>query len=507
MITRVRKTFHSIFFRSRKKRHDLFSQNEINLSNYNTLLTQSIQYVTSHIRSVTQPFSGTKPEELRPVVCGIDLSIPLNDLEPVLKELDEVYTKHAIYFHRPEYIAHLNCPVLIPALAAEVIISAINSSLDTWDQSAGGTLIEQKLIRWTCDQLFMSEKADGVFTSGGTQSNLMALLLARDHYLVSQLNWDIKKDGLPQQARRFKIFCSGKSHFSLRKSCNILGLGENVLVEVPVDEHFRMDTAALEAAIITEMANGNIPIAVAATAGTTDFGSIDPVYEIHRITEKYKLWLHVDAAYGCGLMLSDKHRHLLKGTQYANSVTVDYHKAFFQPVSSSAILINDSRWFNLITYHADYLNPREQDKQGWPNQVNKSIQTTRRFDALKLWFTLRMTGRDRLGTYIDTLIETAQKAADLIDKDKDLELLNRSEISTILFRYRPFSSPLISLNAVNTYIRKRLYETGVALVASTRVDGATYLKFTILNPETNSQDIRKILNLIKSYGNEYALQN
>lgn len=507
MITKVKQTLNAIFSRSREESSQLLNQDDKNLLHYNRMLGQTVDYVTECLKKCSKPFSGVKPEDLRPVINQIELDKPLDGLPALFRELDQLYTQHAVYFHRPEYLAHLNCPILIPALAAEVVISSINSSLDTWDQSAGGTLIEQKLIRWTCDQLSMGSEADGVFTSGGTQSNMMGLLLARDFYLHTCLNWDIRKAGLPDEAKRFRIFCSGKSHFSLKKSCNILGLGESILVQVPINDAFQMSAYELELAIANEIAAGNIPIAIVATAGTTDFGSIDPLLEIGKIAEKYALWYHVDAAYGCGLMLSDKHNYLLNGIQQANSVTVDYHKAFFQPVSSSALLVKDASYFNLITHHADYLNPKEHEKNGLPNQVNKSIQTTRRFDALKLWFSLRLIGRDQLGVYIDALISLAQQASMLIAEDHELELLNKTEISTILFRYRPFSASLLTLNSLNTFIRKRLYETGLALVASTKVDEAVYLKFTILNPHTTIQDIVYTLNLIKTYGDEYATQN
>ena len=138
-------------------------------------------------------------------------------------------------------------------------------------------------------------------------------------------------------------------------------------------------------------------MAVVATAGTTDFGSIDPLPEIAELCARPGVWMHVDAAYGCGLLASRRHRDLLDGIERADSVTVDYHKSFFQPVSSSALLVRDGGTLRHATYHADYLNPRRMVEERIPNQVDKSLQTTRRFDALKLWLTLRVMGADAVG--------------------------------------------------------------------------------------------------------------
>jgi len=449
-----------------------------------------------------KPFSGVSPAELRPLFAVVDFENPLPDYDSVLDEVASLYTDHAIAFHHPEYIAHLNCPLVIPAIAAEVMISSINSSLDTWDQSAGGTLIEQKLIEWTCNEIGYGSASDGIFTSGGTQSNLMGLLLARDHFALKHLDHNIKKDGLPSEASRFRIFVSEMAHFSILKNASLLGLGEQSVVKIKTDRSFRMNSVLLEDAIQEELALGNIPIAVVATAGTTDFGNIDPLQEIGRLTGKYDLWYHVDAAYGCGLLLTHKYRGLIDGIELAHSVTVDYHKSFFQPVSSGAFLVKDKQYFNLITHYADYLNPKDHDDDGLPNQVNKSIQTTRRFDALKLWFTLRMMGKVKLGSYFETIIQTAAEIASLIQADGAFELMNESDISALVFRYNPREGQA-DLCQMNQFIKKSMFHGGEALVAGTKINKMFYLKFTLLNPLTTIDHVKNIFNIIKKHGNEY----
>jgi L-2,4-diaminobutyrate decarboxylase len=463
--------------------------------------------VSNFLKSNQKPFSGIRPDEMKAKVENVDLDTPLPDYESLLNEADELYVKHATAYHLPEYIAHLNCPVVIPALAAEVLISAINSSQDTYDQSAGGTFIERKLIDWTSKQIGYSENADGIFTAGGSQSNLMGLLLARDYFSLEYQKWNMKLDGLPHDASKFRIFVSDKAHFSNHKNAWILGLGEQAIVHVGVDSRYRMDPKQLEKAIAAEIEKGNIPIAITATAGTTDFGNVDPLTEIAHIANRYNLWLHVDAAYGCGLLLTEKYRYLLSGIELADSVTIDYHKSFFQPISSSAFIVKNKLHLNIIKHHADYLNPKEQDYDALPAQINKSIiQSTRRFDALKLWFTLRYMGKEKLGQYTDTIIETAQQTANYLENDENFELLCHSDMGVLVFRYINGLDPANYCN-INQYIKEKLFFSGEVLVASTKVNGNFYLKFTIFNPLTTLNDIKNILNLIKQNGNEYQQLN
>lgn len=483
---------------------DLFYEG--NASEYSKAIQQASDAVVRFLEKNKKPFSGVTPAQLQTEFDKVDLNAPLHNYESLLEEVERLYTDHAITFHLPQYIAHLNCPVVIPAIAAEVLISAINSSLDTWDQSAGGTLIEQRLIEWTCKEIGFDSNSDGVFTSGGTQSNLMGLLLARDHYAKERLRYNIKRKGLPAESSRFRIFVSATGHFSIEKNAALLGLGEQSVVSIPT-EGYRMNVALLEQAIQHELEEGNIPIAVVGTAGTTDFGNVDPLEEIGHLAARYKLWFHVDAAYGCGLLLTDKYRHLLKGIEMANSVTADYHKSFFQPVSSSAFLVKHKHSLDLLTHHADYLNPKEHEDDGLPNQVNKSIQTTRRFDALKLWFTLRLMGKQKLGNYMETVIETTAKVADMISTDRELELVSYSDISALVFRYVPAGIDEAYLSELNQHIKKEMLKDGAALLAGTRVNGAFYLKFTILNPLTTIKDVSALLSIIKSHGAIYVQQH
>jgi L-2,4-diaminobutyrate decarboxylase len=402
--------------------------NGLTAEHYCRSVTEGVARVAARLATVERPFTGITADALAPRIDRIDLDRPLGDTTAALDELEEIYLRDAVYFHHPRYLAHLNCPVVIPAVLGEAVLSAVNSSLDTWDQSAGGTLIERRLVDWTAARIGLGPAADGVFTSGGTQSNLQALLLAREE----------SKTDSPGELR---ILASEVSHFSVLKAAKLLGLGPDSVVPVPVDQDKRMRAVALARELERCAQGGLPPMAVVATAGTTDFGSIDPLPEIAGLCARYGVWLHVDAAYGCGLLTSRKYRDRVEGIERADSVTVDYHKSFFQPVSSSAVLVRDAATLRHATYHAEYLNPRRTVEERIPNQVDKSLQTTRRFDALKLWLTLRTMGADGLGELFDEVCDLAREGWRLLAADPRFDVVTEPALSTLVFRWVPARPP------------------------------------------------------------------
>ncbi|WAU79514.1 lysine decarboxylase DesA [Streptomyces sp. Qhu-G9] len=465
--------------------------NDTTAERYRRSVTEGIERVAAKLATTDRPFTGVTVDALAPRIEGIDLDKPLHDTTAVLDELEDVYLRDAIYFHHPRYLAHLNCPVVIPAVLGEAVLSAVNSSLDTWDQSAGGTLIERRLIDWTNERIGFGPAADGVFTSGGSQSNLQALLLAREEAKSSS-------------HAELRIFASEVSHFSVRKSAKLLGLSADSVVSIPVGSDKRMQTVALAHELERCRREGLVPMAVVATAGTTDFGSIDPLPEIAELCDQFGAWMHVDAAYGCGLLASLKNRHRIDGIERADSVTVDYHKSFFQPVSSSAVLVRDAATLGHATYHAEYLNPRRAVQERIPNQVDKSLQTTRRFDALKLWMTLRVMGADGIGQLFDEVCELAEKGWQLLAADPRYDVVVEPSLSTLVFRYIPAAvTDPAEIDRANLYARKALFASGDAVVAGTKVGGRHFLKFTLLNPETTTDDISAVLDLIAGHAEQY----
>lgn len=467
------------------------------IDHYRHVSQAALNKAAAMLAATDAPTTGPEPAELREQIDAIDLETPLGSSAAAFAELDGIYLRDAVYFHHPKYAAHLNCPVTIPAVAAETFVTGLNTSMDTFDQSAGATLIERKLMEWTAELLgFSAARADGVFTSGGTQSNLQALLIARNQ-AMTELG-----TSLPDGLARLRIYTSADAHFSIANAAMLLGLGPEAVVAVPTDSNRQMNAAALTTQLEHDLAHGLEPMAICATAGTTDFGAIDPLETLAEIACGTGAWFHVDAAYGCGLLISTQYQHRLAGIAAADSVTVDYHKSFFQPIGSSALILRDKAALNAVTHYAEYLNPRSTATHT-PNQVDKSLQTTRRFDALKLWITLRSLGATRLGTMFDRVVELAEALGDEVALRSDLRLAAPVQLSTLVISFEPGQRlPIARANALTDAIRQRLYERGQAMIAATTVDERRLLKLTLLNPNASLDELIEIIDLISHTGHE-----
>lgn len=456
----------------------------------------------------------------------VSLDTPLDSFEEALTELNQLWLSEAVRYDSPRYLAHLNCPITPAGFAGAVISAGLNTAVESWDQSRGAALIEDRLVRWAAELAGMNPKrATGVFTSGGTQSNLQALYTAREKALA---------EGASLSSLR--VLCSPEAHHSIARSAHLLGLSTQVIPTVEGNPNAGMDLEALRrtiASITSEnsaeqpandvqrqpSASSDRPAAagiacLVLTAGTTDLGVVDPLDDALRIAEEHELYVHVDCAYGGALLLSEnpERRALLAGLERANSFSLDFHKSFFQPLSCSALIYRDQADMDFVTCHADYLNPSEDSRL---NLADRSLQTTRRFDALKLWLSLRVEGSQKLGQAFDTCCDIARATAGLIREYSDLELFAEPTLSTVLFRYIPTGSQPpgrrlgnseatgslaapddVDLNALNEAIRRNLFDTNQLIIASTLRDGESYLKFTILNPQLTHEDIRCALDIM-----------
>ncbi len=448
----------------------------------------------------TAPYAGASPADIARRVAAIDVCPDEGiGMDAAIELVSELVLSQSVVVADPNCLGHLHCPPLIPGIAAELMIAATNQSMDSWDQAPAATYLEQHIVEWLAALMGLGDTADGIFTSGGTQSNFMALLIARN--LIGQrLGWQVRRHGLPPEAQRLRILCSDVAHFSIQQAAMILGMGEAAVVTVPTDAARRMDAAALAERIRELRAEGLMPFCVVATVGTTDFGSIDPLHAIADLCAAEELWLHADAAFGGALALSDRHRHLLDGIGRADSVTVDFHKLFYQPISCATFLVRRASDFDAIHLRADYLNPEENVEAGVLDLVGKSVQTTRRFDGLKPFMTLQALGRRRLAAMIDATIAVAAQTGALIDADPELSLAAPPTINALVFRFMPVGHDLATIDAVNRAIRATLLHDGRALLAGTRVDGHSHLKLTMLNPRTTVEHARAILAAVKTTG-------
>ncbi|MBQ3318254.1 MAG: diaminobutyrate decarboxylase [Spirochaetales bacterium] len=406
-------------------------------------------------------------------------------LETVRKEI----MPHLLRTWSTMYMPHLHAPALTETIASELIIGTFNDSMDSWDQGPAATEIEEDMVHGLVRLFGLGSGADGTFTSGGTQSNMAALIAARDWYCNRKHGCDVKKEGLPPFYGKMRLYTSEVSHFSMEKSCHVMGLGYNSVRKLPVDSKCKVDIKKFDEMVQQDIKDGLLPFCAVATIGTTDYGSIDDVKEMRRICDKYGMFLHADASYGSGLVVSGKYRDRMGDLSVCDSITVDFHKMFLLPISCSVILFKDKTVQECFELHADYLNREEDEEEGYINLVDKSLQTTRRFDALKVFMAFQTRGKDGFASIIDTAVDNAGYFYSRLVKDPAFIAPVEPEISSVVFA-------VIDGDEANKNIRKRLMDEGT-VIGQTSKDGKVMLKFTLLNPALTHDHIDKIIARIK----------
>lgn len=483
------------------------SDDSTSIATYRKTIQQVADSIATQIQSQTQPYIGKSPAELQSLIQAIDL-FPTKgkDISEVLKQTKSLVIESNISVYHPHCLAHLHCPTFIASLAAEMIISAFNQSMDSWDQAPAATMIEQALCDELCQFYGFDKQADATFTGGGTMSNFMGLLLARDHFSQQQYNWNIQQKGLPEQASKFRILCAENAHFTIAQSASILGLGQNAIVKI-IDKSLAENEQTLEQTILHLKEEGLIPIAYVTTAGTTDFGSLGNIEKLAEITQRHNMWLHVDAAFGGALMFSQKHKHKLKGIEKADSVTIDFHKLFYQPISCGVFIAKNKESFNYIRLHADYLNPESNAEFGILDLVYKSIQTTRRFDALKPFIALQHIGLENFEKMIDHTMAMAEEVSSIIENNPSFELAYKTPINAVVFRFKPSAAiDSVAVDTINNTIKTNLLLSGKAIIGQTYFNNKAYLKFTLLNPMTQTSEVIELLEEIKKMGDKMVIE-
>lgn len=396
--------------------------------------------------------------------------------EEALAELVRVVSAGAADPSDPACAGHLHCPPLAVAVAADLAASALNQSMDSWDQAPAATVLERRVLA-ALGELAGLRDAAGVITTGGTASTYTALFLARD------------ADVSP-----VRVYSSEIAHFSADRGAQLLGLGE--VVKVPLDAERRLDVATL-ARLLAAAPDGERPVVVA-TVGTTDFGSIDPLRDLSALVHAHGGWLHVDAAYGGGLLFSDAHRHRVDGIELADTVSLDLHKLGWQPAAAGVLLTRDPALFGPLARRAAYLNPFDDEEQGYTSLLGRSLRTTRRADVLKIAVTLRALGRNGLAEMVDHCLALAQYAASAVRARPELELVCDPVLSTLVFRFvGPDGTATCEDNG---RLRRALLASGRAVVGRTEHEGRVLLKLTLLNPGATEADLDRILDLVVEAG-------
>jgi glutamate/tyrosine decarboxylase-like PLP-dependent enzyme len=402
----------------------------------------------------------------------------------------------------PRFYGWVNSPPSVIGVFAEALAAAMNPSVAGGNHAA--TYVERQVLNWFKGLLGFPASGMGLLVSGGSMATLTGLAVARHVQLRAKLGMNVRTCGLQGIGRRLLVYTSVEGHSCIRKAVELLGLGSEHLRLVPVDAQRRIQVHSLETTLQRDLEAGDIPIAVAASAGTVNSGAIDPLAALRQLCDRYGLWLHVDGAYGAPAILSARYRRELAAIALADSVALDPHKWLYIPVEAGLVLIHDSQamrdTFSLVP---PYLrNEGKSDEVfGLPWFSEYGFQQTRGFRALKIWMSLKHHGLAGYTEAIERDIALAEYLASLVERSEDLQRL-ASGLSIVCFRYAPpqLHADEKRLDALNKALLEALQRSGRAFLSGTTLDGRFVLRACIINPRTSAEDLERLVALVKDLG-------
>lgn len=347
-------------------------------------------------------------------------------------------------------------------------------------------------MRWLGGLLGVPSQWTGIIYDTASIAGFTALAAARE-----ALDPSIREDGMAAQSAPLRVYVTAETHSHVEKAAIALGIGRANVVRIRCDEAFRMDPAALRAALEIDLAAGRRPMAVVATVGTTSTTSVDPVREIAAIAHEHGLWLHVDAAYAGIAAILPEFASLLDGIELADSLVVNPHKWLFVPMDCSALFVKDAaivrRAFSIVPEFV-LATP-----DAAVNYMDYGLQLGRRFRALKLWFVLRSLGAEGIRATLRGHIALAQEFASWLGAQSEWQILAPHPLSVVCFRYAPAGlDDETALERLNDAILQAVNATGEVFLSQTRVDGRYAIRLAIGNLRTRREDVERAWQVLRA---------
>jgi len=387
-------------------------------------------------------------------------------------------------------------------ILAEMLSSFTNSSMYTFEMAPVATLIELKMLELIANKSGFIN-FEGKFVSGGSHANLAAMMVARN--LADE---QIKKSGISD--KKLVAFASEDSHYSYSKGANILGIGINNVIKIKADAQGKMIPEELESAIKKVIANNQTPFFIGATAGTTVFGAFDDLNALSKIAKKYKVWFHVDGAFGGPVIFSKAHSELISGLDMTNSFSIDFHKILGAPLTCSAILINGQKGILKEVFdNGEGTNYIFHDSENSSYDLGPlSLQCGRKVDILKLYFLFLYYGLDGVSDKISDLFNNASYAKQKVVELDNLNLVFPGEFLTICFQYVPkFIDDQKIINEFNFKLRQKLLESGLSMVNQSNKNGKQFIRLVTVNFDLTEEDLdlffTHLITIAKKLEDEY----
>ena len=366
------------------------------------------------------------------------------------------------------------------AVLGDLLAVMLNNSMYTYKVAGPQVGIEQEIIRQSCNLIGYGDQSNGTFPTGGSMSNYMALVMARD-----AKDPNCRTEGM---SKPMVVYTSKESHYSNGKNASFAGIGKNNIRYISADSKGRMIPEKLEKQIIEDLEEGLLPTYVNVTAGTTVLGAFDPINNIADITEKYGVWLHVDGAYCGSVIFSDHYKHLVTGIERSNSFSYNAHKMIGTPLTCSIILVNDKKHlYDSFSNQADYLYQTDGDDF---NLGKTSFQCGRRNDALKFWTLWKSLGTNGLKQIVDHQFELAEAAREYIRNNSNYTLYSFDDSISICFNYK---------NIDPSALCTALYEHQITVVGFGSFEEDSFIRLVTINANNEKSDILNFFKILEEF--------
>jgi len=404
--------------------------------------------------------------------------------------------EQSIHIHHPHYIGHQVTSPLPVTVLTQFCTTLLNNGAAIYEMGPVNMAMEKNVINRFGAMIGYPFGFDGIFTHGGTAGNLTAMLAARQ----AKTDYNIWEEGVRNENRPGYMM-SEQSHYSIGRNVKIMGLGEDSIIKIPYDPHFKMRVDLLEELKKRAEDKGIKIISVAANACSTATGSYDDLEAIADFCEKHDLWMHVDGAHGMGVLFSGKYSHLVKGIERADSVVIDFHKMLLVPALNTLVMFrNGEKSFETFAQKASYLFQKSQ-KNVWYNSATRTIECTKSALGIIAYAAMKYYGNNYYKEYIESRYDLARRFADLIKSNSDFELAVEPESNIVCFRYTPAGQNELALNEINAAIREKIIKEGSFYIVQAELNGKIWIRLTIINPLTNEKILLDLIKRILEFRN------
>ena len=429
-------------------------------------------------RTVNQLFAESLPQ---------DPSSP----DSVLEELQSKLLPYCTHVGHPGYMGLITPSPSPVGIIADLLCSGLNQNVGTYSIGPSAVAMERRVVRWLTDLCGYGDNAGGNLTSGGMMANFIGLKVGRDAVSKDRSQHEGIRD-------RWAVYVSEERHVSIDKAVDCIGLGREALRALPTDDCFQLRLDALEQAIEQDKKSGVHPMCVIGVFGTTNTGAVDDIRELRRIADREDMWLHVDAAYGGGMLLSHQWPMHDCGLELADSITIDPHKWFYAPLDAGAVLVKDQRRLtasfgikpSYLTDEFDLANERYQ-------YYVHGFEQSRRFRSLKVWMSFKRYGARQIGDWIDNNVRQAKYLYDLAARDPDFEAASVPPMSAICIRYKGRGQEEPELRKLHAEVARRVEEGGHFWISTTELKDKTWFRINPVNFRTRQEHMEKLFALLQ----------